>query len=167
MPHARPWYGFAVVVLLAAACAPKEPPPPAAPAVDSAAVRAAVASLWQRWIVADTAGNAAALADLVADSVRIDMKGVPPIMGRAAWKAAAEAAYKQFKYTSMSILPDMTVAISNDLAYESGNYMLDVLEGKKKSKEYGRYAAAIRKDADGQWRVSYSMGFADSTVAVK
>ena len=168
MPLVRSWYGVAFLVGGAAACAPKEPPaPPAAPAVDSTTVKAAVADLWQRWSIADTAGNVAALADMVADSVRIDKRGAPPILGRAAWKSAAELGYKRETYTSMRIMPDVTVAISNELAYENGSYLQDGLTGKRKSKEYGRYAGAIAKEADGHWRVRYIMVFADSTVAVK
>lgn len=167
MSLVRPWYGLGLLMAAAAACAPKEAAPPPPPTVDSAAVKAAVAGLWQRWVAADTAGDAAAKANMVTDSVRVDMKGAPPILGREAWKAVAEAVFKQFRYPSVSIMPDVTVAISNDLAYENGSYVEDVLVGTKKSKEYGRYAGAIRKDADGQWRVSYIMSFADSTVAAK
>jgi hypothetical protein len=33
--------------------------------------------------------------------------------------------------------------------------------------EYGRYASAAAKEADGQWRLGYLMAFTDSTVADK
>ena len=160
--------GFALMAGLAAACTPAPAPQAAAPpAVDSAAVRTAVADLWQRWITADTAGNLAALENMVADSARLDLQGVPPILGRAGWKAVAEAEFKTAKYTSMTITPYRTTAISNELAYESGSFTEGSLMGKKAMMNRGRYATAVRKDADGQWRIAYIMVISDSLVPVK
>lgn len=160
--------GFALVAALAAACTPAPAPQAAAaPAVDSTAVRAAVADLWQRWITADTSGNLAALAGMVADSARLDLQGVPPILGRAAWEAVAKEEFKTAKYTSMTITPYNTTAISNELAYESGSFTEGSLMGKKAMMNHGRYAGAIRKDPDGQWRIGYIMVISDSLVPVK
>lgn len=165
---ARRAFASLALALPVAACAKPADQVAAAPAaVDSAAVRAGVADLWQRWVTADTAGNIDALVAMVSDSVRIDMRGMPPMLGRAAWKAMAEAGYKTTKYTSMSITPGMTFPVSNELAYEYGNYTEGSSTGGKSMMDYGRYATALRKDTDGQWRIAYIMVFADSTVPVK
>ncbi|HEY9383311.1 MAG TPA: hypothetical protein VIP80_07325 [Gemmatimonadales bacterium] len=165
---ARRAFASLALALTIAACAKPADQTAAAPAaVDSAAVTAAVADLWQRWIAADTAGNVDALVSMVNDSVRIDMRGMPPLLGRAAWRTAAETAFKSAKYTSMSIMPTMTAAITNELAYQLGDYTEGSLVGGKRMMDYGRFAGAIRKDADGQWRIAYIMVFADSTVSVK
>ena len=132
-----------------------------------AAVRAAVADLWTRWAAADTAGNVAALASMVADSARIDARGMPPILGRDAWKAAATEMMKTVRVTSLTITPDMTIPISDGMAYQNASYVETNLQGKKGSTEYGRFAAAVIKDTDGQWRVGYIMVFSDSTVTKK
>jgi ketosteroid isomerase-like protein len=156
------WAGFA------AACTPKPAEQAAAPpAVDSAAVRTAVADLWQRWAVADTAGNIDALVGMVGDSARMDVKGMPPILGTAAWRTFAEAGYKSTKYTSLSITPYQTTAISSELAYESGSYAEGSTTGGKPVMDRGRYAGAIRKYPDGQWRIAYLMVMSDSLVPVK
>ena len=156
------------LTLLAAACAkPAEQTAAAPPAVDSAAVKAGVADLWARYIVADTAGNLDALANMVQDSARLDIRGMPPMLGRAAYRTMAEQGFKEAKYTSMTITPEMTMAVSNELAYETGNYMEGYTAGKKNLMDFGRYATAVAKDADGQWRIAYIMAFADSTVTVK
>jgi ketosteroid isomerase-like protein len=156
------------LALIWAACSPPATQQAAAPpAVDSAAVKAAVADLWQRWSAADTAADLAALVEMVGDSARIDVMGLPPMVGRAAWKAAAEAGFKTMKYTSMNIRPEMTVPISNELAYENGSYTEGSVQGKQKQMAYGRYAGALRKYPDGKWRIAYIMVFADSTPAVK
>ena len=158
---------LALAITIAACAKPAEQTAAAPAAVDSTAVRAGVADLWQRWIAADTAGNVDALVGMVADSVRIDMRGMPPMIGRAAWKAMAEAGYKTTKYTSMTITPGATFPVSNELAYEFGDYTEGSTTGGKSTMDYGRYATAVRKDADGQWRIAYIMVFADSTVQVK
>jgi ketosteroid isomerase-like protein len=167
MPHARSWYGFGLIVVSAAACAPKEPPPPAPPVVDSTRVRADVADYWQRWIAADTAGSIPGMADLVSDSVRIDNKGGPPILGKAAWQSFAEAMLRGVDVLSETITPDVTIAVSNELAYQNGDYAETSMSGKKKTTDYGRYAAALEKSSDGRWRMRYIMAFSDSTVAAK
>jgi uncharacterized protein (TIGR02246 family) len=158
---------LALALALAACTKPAEQTAAAAPAVDSVAVKAAVADLWQRWITADTAGNVEALAAMIADSARLDLRGMPPFLGRAAWKASAEAAMKGMDVTAMTITPEMTMAISNELAYETGNFVEAYTAGGKRMAEHGRYATAVQKGADGQWRVGYIMAFADSTVTVK
>jgi uncharacterized protein (TIGR02246 family) len=163
----RAFPGLAFIIGLAA-CGPKPTQQAAAPAtVDSAAVKSAVADLWTRWAAADTAGNVEALAGMVSDSARLDIRGMPPLLGRAAYKAYAETALKAMDVTAVSIMPEMTTAISNELAYETGNFTEGYTMGGKKMTDYGRYASAVRKDADGQWRVGYIMVFADSTVTAK
>jgi ketosteroid isomerase-like protein len=159
---------LAVWAGLAAACTPKPAQQAAAPpAVDSAAVKAAVADLWQRWAVADTAGNIAALVGMVGDSARIDMMGMPPIVGTAAWKSVLDTEYKDTRYTSLSVAPYQTTAISNELAYESGSFTEGAASKGKSMMNHGRYAGAIRKYPDGQWRIAYLMVMSDSLVPVK
>jgi len=164
---ARSAFSSLVFSLVVAACAPPANQAPAAAPVDSAAVTAGVADLWQRRVAANTSGNAAALAELVGDSARLDMRGAPPMMGRDALRAFAEAVYRTTKYGSMTITSDMTIPVSNELVYQTGNYTEVATAGGTSNRDHGRYASAVRKDADGQWRVAYLMAFADSTVPVK
>jgi ketosteroid isomerase-like protein len=168
MSHVRSWFGVALAAGFATACAPKEPPaPPAPPAVDSTQVKAAVDGLWKQWITADTSGSISAMTALVADSIRIDNRGSPPIEGKAAWQGFAETMLKGVDVLSEVITPDVTIAVSNDLAYQNGSYVELTQAGKKKNTDYGRYAAAIQKGSDGAWRIRYIMAFSDSTVAAK
>ena len=156
---------FALVI---GACAPPANQGAAAPAaVDSAAVTAAVAYFWQQWITADTTNSVDMQLGLMADSARFDIRGMPPIVGRAAWKAVLEPMLKTAKYTSLMVMPDMTIPVTNELAYQNGSYMEGTTAAGKKSMEYGRYATALRKDPDGKWRFAYIMVFADSNVSGK
>lgn len=158
---------FLPLMAVLAGCAPPAERVAAAPAVDTAATKAAVADLWRRWEAADVAGDVAALADMVADSVQLDMRGFPRLVTRAAWAAAAEAATKEVDATSMMIMPEQTTVVSNELVYEFGSFMEGSTVKGKKLMDYGRYATAVRKFPDGKWRTAYLIGFSDSTVTVK
>ena len=163
----RTAFGLILVAALAA-CGPKAADQTAAPvAVDSAAVTAAATDYWQRWTAAATAGDLAAMGALLTDSVRIDSKGMPPIIGKAGWAAAFEPMLKNTKVDAEVVTPEMTIAVSNELAYQTGNFVETTTSAGKSQTEYGRYAASMRKDSDGQWRLMYIMAFADSTIPVK
>jgi ketosteroid isomerase-like protein len=157
------------VLLIAsfAACGPRPSPEPAAAVVDTAAVETAVAGFWPRWIAAATAGDTAAMGGLLADSVRIDAKGFPPILGRASWVAIFATTLTTSKVESETITPEQTTVVSNELAYQTGDFVETVTADGKTQTEYGRFAAALRKFPDGQWRLNYIMAFPDSTVPVK
>lgn len=164
----RPAFSRLLLIAGLAACGPRpDSAPAAAPAVDTAAVQAAVAEFWPRWIASATTADTAAMAALLNDSVRIDSKGLPPVLGRAGWMTIFETLLKTTKVESEAITPEQTSVIDNDLAYQTGDFTETTTTGGKTQTEYGRYAAAIRKDADGQWRLRYIMAFADSTVPVK
>lgn len=160
----------AFAILILGACAPKEAPMAAAPpAVDTAAVMQGVNDLWARWAVADTAENLPALAEMMTENIRADIKGFPPMMGREAVLAAFTPVYAQMNYTALVMSPATTVAISNNVAHQAGTFAETyTVKGKKgEMTEHARYAAAIVKGADGQWRVAYMMAMVDSTVTKK
>lgn len=158
--------GVALAALTA--CAPRAADQAAAPmAVDTAAVQAAIAGFWPRWIAAATAGDTSAMGALLIDSVRIDSKGIPPVLGRAGWMAIFQTMMKDTKVESEVITPEQTTVVSDVLAYQTGDFVETLTTAGNTRTEYGRYASAIRKDADGQWRLSYIMAFADSIVPVK
>ena len=157
-----------VLAVILAGCAPKAEEQATVPiAVDSAAVVSAAVAYWPRWIAAWQTGDVATMGDLLSDSVRLDIKGLPPMLGRAGFVATFEPLVKTMKMDSEVITPEQTTAISNELAYQTGDYVETMTAAGKTQTEYGRYAAAIAKGADGQWRLSYIMAFADSTVPVK
>jgi uncharacterized protein (TIGR02246 family) len=167
MPRRSAFSGVLLAAVLAA-CAPKAEEQAAGPvAVDSAAVVSAAAAYWPRWIAAVTSGDMATMGGLLSDSVRLDIKGLPPMLGRAGFVATFEPLMKTMKVDSETVTPEQTTAISNELAYQTGDYVETMTAEGKTQTEYGRYAAAIAKGADGQWRLSYVMAFADSLVPVK
>lgn len=159
----------ALSALILAACAPKEAPVATTPAVDTAAALAGVAELWTKWAVADTADDLDGVLALMAEDGRIDIKGFPPLIGREGARAVMAPLYAQVNYLEASVTPQMTVAISNELVHQTGTYMERyTMKGQAgEMTDYARYAAAIVKGGDGQWRWQYMMGIVDSTVTKK
>ena len=156
------------MVALVAACAPRPAAETAAMAtIDSAAVRTAAQGFWQRWITAALAVDTAALFAMVTDSVRVDSKGMPPLLGKPAFQTFFGSLLQTVKVDAETITPEQTNVISNELAYQTGDFVETTTMAGKTQTEYGRYASAIRKDPDGQWRLLYIMAFPDSTVPVK
>jgi ketosteroid isomerase-like protein len=160
--------GWVAVVTSAVACAqPPAPPVAAAPAVDTAAVVQAMATLTQRVDSAEVAGSASGYAAAYSESGRIDYPGFAPLIVRGAIEKAAAEFFAERDYTSVTQTPDLSIVVSNSLGYQSGRYVGAYAIKGKKMVEYGRYASAAAKEADGQWRLGYLMAFTDSTVADK
>lgn len=157
----------AVVAMGLAGCAPQEAPVATTAAVDTAAVVAGVNELWTRWSAADVAGDIEALIALSTPGIRFDAMGVPPIVGHEAARAAWAPVFQATDYTEAMITPEMTVAVTNDLAHSMGKYFSRFTTNGKAGAEYGRYVAAAVRGADGQWRAAYIMAMLDSTVTAK
>jgi hypothetical protein len=91
------------------------------------------------------------------------------MLGREAARRAMAPLYLQVDYLEAVTSPSMTVAISNDRAHQAGTYMERyTMKGQPgEMTDYGRYAAAFAKEADGRWRWAYMMAMVDSTVTRK
>ena len=151
-------------LLLAAACTP----PAEAPAADDAAVDTTAAlrgldELRNRYIALNTAGDAAGLAALYADSAGLDILGLPRLRSRSAIQAAFAADFASRKFTLTEIMPlSRNVRTEND-ATEIGTFHNMFTVNGAATHEWGRYIGAFMKRADGQWEIAYIMAFADST----
>ena len=160
--------GTVLLLGAALACAkaePPPPPPPATPAVDTAAVTQAAADFGARFAAAEKSGNADSVFAMYAADVRLDVQGMPPIVGRAALDAAVRPMFGTRTITDMQLAPNETAVVSNDLVLQGGTFTETYVEKKKTRVEHGRYASSIVRGSDGQWRFGYLMAIIDSTVA--
>jgi uncharacterized protein (TIGR02246 family) len=158
--------GTVLLVGTVLACAKAEPPPPPPPpAVDTVAATQGVADFWARWSRTLTDSTAEAYAALYADDARLDIQGVPAVVGKAALEAVVRPMFAGRDYTGAEASPHTTVVVSNDLVLQGGTFTETYVEGKKTSVEHGRFAASIARSPDGTWRFAYVMGIVDSTVA--
>ena len=155
-------------LLVAAACTPKSPSGAGTTmAVDTAAFKTGLDSLRTRYIALRTANDPTGLAALYTEDAGIDQYGVPRLRGRAAIEAAFQADYTVRKYTLLEINPLGAEARTNTDGSELGTFHEMSDSSGTKTHAWGRYLAAFHKDADGQWRLVYLMGFPDSTKTEK
>lgn len=152
-------------LLLAAACAPpaEEPATAATATVDTAAALRGLDELRNRYIALNTAGDAAGLAALYADSAGLDILGLPRLRSRSAIQAAFAADFAARKFTLTEILPLSRTVRTDAEVTEIGTYHNMFTANGTGTHEWGRYVGAFAKRADGQWEIAYLMAFADST----
>ena len=136
-------------------------------AVDTAAALAGIDSTRVRYEALQMAGDAAGVAGLYHEDATLDLYGVPRTKGRANIEAAFRANYGMRKYPLTEITPINTSVRTNEDASQIGTYhdMHDV--NGAVDHEWGRFVVGLRKGADGVWRLTYLMGFPDSTKAGK
>jgi len=161
---------LAVLVLGAlGACGKPAPPapPPGPPPIDEAVAKQGVDALWAKAITADTAGSVDVFMGLWTDNARVDVQGIPAMVGRAEIEAAFRPMFAARRATAFQRTPTQTLVVSNDLVYQGGSYAETFVENKKTSTEYGRYATALARGTDGEWRIAYWMAIIDSTVGRK
>jgi len=147
---------------LAAACAQ---PAPAPPAVDIAAGEQAIAAYWTAYTDAAITENVDAAMALFTENPLLDAKGMPPIMGREALDAALRPIWQDVDIQSFEVTPGYTHVVSNDLVHQAGSFIESFEREGSTAVEFGRYAMALERGADGQWRAGYLMAFADSMVS--
>ena len=156
------------VLLLAAACrSGADAPSPAAAAVDTAAALRGLDELRTRYIALNTAGDAAGLAALHADSAGVDILGVPRLRNRSAIQTAFAADFAARKFTLTEITPLSRTVRTDAEATEIGTYHNMFTMNGVGTHEWGRYVGAFAKRADGQWEIAYLMAFADSTKVAR
>ncbi len=152
---------------LAVGCTPAaEAPPP----MDTAAHEAAASALWSSYGDAVLATNLEGVMALYSDLATVDVKGFPPMDKPALTKLLGEL-FTTTRTTEFSVTPEYTHVVGEGLVHHAGRYReATVPTGNpaatgKPMTEYGRFAGALVREPDGQWRIMYLMAFTDSTVA--
>jgi len=152
------------LLALAAACSPAADQQAAAPAApDTAAVRAELQSLVDRYVQYLMAGDAAGVAGLYTDDATYAVYGVPTTTGRANVEAVFAGYFGAFKVTSAQGTVEAAASPGPGIATARGIYT-DVEDSSGvRISSWSRWASAYRQAADGQWLISYHIGFPDST----
>jgi hypothetical protein len=167
MPRA-PFASF-VVTLLLPACRPAvdHAPVAAAPApVDTAAVKAGIADLWERFNRAEERRDHPALVETVAENVRVDGEGQGPLLGRPAFEAKAQKDFSLRSYDVVDFAPVSTTAHGPRTAYQYGTLReTHTPNGGPTQTAYGRWAGRMIQGDDAKWRIEYILGFLDSVKA--
>jgi ketosteroid isomerase-like protein len=155
-----------LAVAALAACAPAAEPPAAAgpAALDSVAARLAVEALSQKFSDAVVAVDPAAVAATFAEDATTSYFGFPTTSGRANIQSLYAAAFGASRPVSAAIVVGSANGAVPGLITALGTNAEKVDSAGTMITNYWRWAAAIRLEADGQWRWAYSMAFPDSST---
>jgi ketosteroid isomerase-like protein len=152
--------GAAMAVLMATSLGACKPPASAKPAVDTSkigdAVKADVAQL-----VADfNAHDATKVAGHDAADVVQMAHGQPNTVGAAADLASNQKGFAGDQNPHVTVAnPVVDVAVSGDMAVYRSTYVFTVTDPKTKKvvTENGNYVAGYKQQADGSWKIAWSV----------
>lgn len=132
-------------------------------APDTAAVRVALTALNAKLTTAYLAGDAVTIASLFTEDGRAEYAGFPSAAGRAAIQSTYEGYFKANKLKVWESTTQAVNAPSANIASAGGTAHNFGSANGKPLHVWWRWAAAYRKGADGQYRISFVMAFPDST----
>jgi ketosteroid isomerase-like protein len=135
--------------------------PPAPP--DTAAVRTELQTLSDQLEARYLAGDAAGVAANFADSAIAEFQGFPSATGRPAIESTYTTFFASNKLKVSEINLGPIDATSPATATALGTYHSFGDSNGKPLHQWWRWVAAYEKQADGAWKISYIMAFADST----
>jgi uncharacterized protein (TIGR02246 family) len=139
-----------VAVLVAVGCTQRPAEPPDTRAADEAAIRASI----REWSAAAQAKDAAKFVSFYADDAVVMMAGAPDISGIAAIREGIGGMMQDPAFALSFEADNVVVALSGDLAYETGAYTMSMTgPDNKPATEQGHYVVVWRKQADGAWKV--------------
>jgi ketosteroid isomerase-like protein len=149
--------------LLALAALATAPTASSAQAPDTATVRAGLNALTAKLVTAYLAGDAATMASLYTEDARAEYAGFPSAVGRTAIQSTYLEYFKANKLKVWESTIGDVNSLSADLATAGGTVHSFGDTNGKPVHMWWRWAAAYRRGADGEYRISYVMAFPDST----
>ena len=137
---------------------------PDAPALDVAAVRAQLDSVWSGLGRAMTTGDTAKLADFYSDSALFAETGSATLRGLSSIRTASAAVFACCRYLESNVQPELT-EVSGGRAFQFGTYR-DVIQpsGQPVLTFYGRFSAIFDRDSAETWRLTRIAIIRDSSV---
>jgi ketosteroid isomerase-like protein len=157
---------LAAWLALAAACTTTPAVEQAAappPAPDTAAIRSELQALHAQLTARYLAGDAAGVAASYADSAIAEIQGSPSAIGRPAIDSVFAGYFARNKLKVAEVGIGAIDATSPATATALGTYHSFGDADGKPLHQWWRWVAAHEKQADGAWKISYIMAFADST----
>ena len=154
-------FGVAAILLGSCASAPQKP------AVDVAAVKAAVADINQKYMAAVAARDTDAVAGLYSTDARTLAPNAPRADGhdaiRALWVGFLSTPGLNLTFSST----DVTVSEAGDMAYDVGTYQLTMTGPKGQPiQDVGKYVTIFKKVGD-EWKISVDTFNSDQPLAAQ
>ena len=135
--------------------------PPAPP--DTAAIKAELQAQVDQIEALYLAGDAAGVSGTYADSAIAEFQGFPSAIGRPAIDSTFARYFAGNKLKVAEVTLGSVNATSAMTATATGTFHAFGDANGKPLHQWWRFVAAYEKQADGQWKTSYIMAFADST----
>ena len=112
--------------------------------------------------------DAAALSALHTEGTVFDWRGrSTPVTGRVALEKSRRETWASRRELRL-MLEVAELRIHSDSAYEFGSYEQSWIDQQGRNiSEFGRYVTAYAREADGQWRIARTFGFADLIATKK
>ena len=155
---------MAVVIILAGCTRPAPEPPPCPPAPPSAEwVRSSIESVAQHYKVYTLNGDARGIASLFTRTGRLELSGLPSLVGPRAISEGLAGVFKSARSTAWDLTFTDVRSLDPEIATAAGSVHERLEAGGKERQRWSRWTAAYRREADGYYRIIYLLGFPDST----
>ena len=128
-------------------------------AADLAAVRRAIDAQNQAWVNATKRGDAAAIANIFADSgSEVSLRAGVIRQGRTAIQSLFTTIYEG-PHATVAVVETEQLILDGSTAVEYGHYRFTYppKDGKTQT-DSGKYVVVWRKQVDGSWRILMDMG---------
>ncbi len=157
----------ATVLSAAGGCRGRSTPVDAARKAVQADAERGIALVWQAYQAAGPAADVPAFLAITTEDVALSSPGMPTVRGQAGLRAFLEEGFKAAHYSEVSIFPDAPMIIG-DRATQFGTYRetYTTSSGKRAIRDYGQFAAELRRGADGKWRIARQLAAKDSSAKV-
>lgn len=130
--------------------------------IDTVAVKAGIAEMWNRFNRAEENHDLPGLVATVAEQVRVEGEGQEALLDRAAFEAKGQRDFGLRKYNVVDFAPIATTVRDTNSAYQYGTLLeTHTPVGGKTETAYGRWAGEMIREG-GQWRIKFILGFLDS-----
>ena len=154
------WTLSVLLAVLIGACTSQ----PKTPAVDTAAISAALDSLNTAFVAAVAARDTSAVASFYASDAQLLPPGMPRVDGqdaiRTSWAGFLRTPGLEFHITSVN--PIITEA--GDMVIDVGSYTMKSTDAKGKPMEdVGKYVTVLKK-ADGGWKIAVDTFNSDTPI---
>jgi len=153
---------IACLALVAGCTQEPPPPPPDTRPQDEAAIRKAS----QDALAAAQAKDADKMASFYTNDAVAMFSGAPAVSGKEQIKQAWATLFQDPNFSLTWATTKVEVAKSGDLAWEAGTYEETSSDAKKKPVKYtGHYLVALKKQADGSWKIVHDFGHREPAAA--
>ena len=159
------WVAVLAASVMAAGCGQKAKQEVNAAKVEHAMAELGIAAVWQAYRSAGPAADLKAYVDIYSNEVAYSAPGTPTLRRLPAVREYLADKFKKSHYLETDVLLGVPM-IEGDHAMQFGSYWeIRSEDGKNPhATDYGQFAAELRRESDGKWRIWRHQMTLDSSV---